>query len=57
MYSARFQSDVPPVERRVMIGANAGHLAFPDDIPNHKGLSGKVMWKLLKARMAMLLGH
>ena len=57
MYRARFQSGVPPIEMRVMVGAKAKNLALPNDVPNYKGQSGKFMWKLLKARMAMLLGQ
>jgi hypothetical protein len=56
MYRARFQSGAPPIEMRVMVGKN-GNLTLPRDVPNYSGVSGKFMWRLLKARMAMLFGH
>jgi hypothetical protein len=55
MYRARFQSGAPPIEMRVMVGKKGKDL--PGDVPNYSGVSGKFMWRLLKARMAMLFGH
>lgn len=57
MYRARFPGDAPPIEMRVMTRDQplAAHIA--NDMPRYKGHSGKFMWRLLSARIAMLLGR
>ncbi|WP_158921674.1 GFA family protein [Acidisphaera sp. S103] len=57
MYRARLQNDIPPIEMRVMTGEKPAGVILPDDIPNYEGHSGKFMWRLLKARIAMLVGR
>ena len=42
---------------RVMVAAKPEGISLPDDVTNYKGYSGKFMWRLLKARIAMLLGR
>ena len=57
MYRARFPSDAPPVEMRVMTRDRPQAVQFSNDVPRYKGHSGSFMWKLLSARIAMLLGR
>jgi hypothetical protein len=57
MYRRRFPSDAPPVEMRVMTRDRPQNVQLPDDVPNYTGRSGKFMWKLLGAKVAMVLGR
>jgi hypothetical protein len=55
MYRQRFPDDAPPVELRVMTGDRPQGAQLPDDVPSYQTHSGKLMWKLLRARFAMFL--
>ena len=54
MYRGRFPSDAPPIEMRVMTGRRAQDAQVSNDVPSYKTHSGKFMWRLLSARIAML---
>jgi hypothetical protein len=57
MYRGRFPGDAPPIEMRVMTRDRPQAVQLADDVPSYRAHSGKLMWKLLSARMAMLLGR
>ena len=57
MYRGRFPSDAPPIEMRVMTRDRPEAVQLSDDVPSYRTHSGKLMWKLLSARIAMLLGR
>jgi hypothetical protein len=53
MYRNRFPTGVPPLEMRVMTKDRRAGVELADDVPNYGGFSGKFMFKLLAARIAM----
>jgi hypothetical protein len=53
LYRARLPPQVPPLEMRVMTADRPKGVELPQDVPNHAGHTGKLMWKLLTARLAM----
>ena len=53
IYRARLAEPVPPLEMRVMIADRSPSFALPDDAPTYATHSGKFMWKLLGAWVAM----
>jgi hypothetical protein len=53
MYRNRFPAGAPPVEMRVMTQARRDGVELADDLPNHSGLSGRAMLRLLAAWIAM----
>jgi len=53
MYRNRFPTDAPPVEMRVMTKDRRAGVELADDIPNHDGFSGRLMLKMIAARIAM----
>jgi len=53
MYRDRFPDDAPPLEMRVMTADQPGDSPLPDDIPNYPRHSGRFMWRLLGAWIAM----
>ena len=57
IYRARFPSDAHQIEMRVMTGNKPESTTLADDVPNYKGHSGKFMWRLLAARLDMMLGR
>jgi hypothetical protein len=57
MYRRRFPSDAPPVDMRMMTRDRPPNVALSSDVPSYKAYSGKFLWKLLSAKMAMLLGR
>jgi len=56
MYRRRFPSNAPPIEMRVMTRDLPQEVQLSDNLPNCRTHSGKLMWKLLSARIAMLFG-
>jgi hypothetical protein len=56
MYRGRFSSDAPPIEMRVMTRDRPQAVQLSNDVPSYRTHNGKFMWKLLSARIAMLLG-
>jgi len=57
IYRARFQDDAPPIDMRVMTRERPQTAPIADGVPSYKGHSGRFMMKLLRARIAMLLGR
>lgn len=54
VYSARIPAgDRPAAEMRTMVNERPAGVELPDDIPNYATPSGKFMWRLLKAWIAM----
>lgn len=53
LYRNRFVADAPPVEMRVMTGDCEPAIALANDIPSYAGHSGKFMFRLLAAWIAM----
>lgn len=52
LYHSRFRQ-APPPEMRVMTKDRPAGVELAQDIPNHAAYSGKFMWRLLGARIAM----
>ncbi len=53
LYRRRFAEPAPPVDMRVVTREKPADVELPDDLPNYPGHSGKFMWKLLCAWVAM----
>ena len=53
LYRGRLPEDMPPLEMRVMTADRRGGVALQEDVPNYAAYSGKFMWKLLVAWIAM----
>lgn len=53
LYRDRLSEGAPPLEMRVMTGDRRVGVELPGDIPNYKTHSGRFMWKLLGAWLAM----
>lgn len=52
-YRARFTGDVPPVEMRICTKSKPADVVLPNDVPSHPSYPPSMIWKLLKARLAM----
>ncbi|WP_411340434.1 hypothetical protein V6U71_00140 [Sphingopyxis sp. J-6] len=54
VYSARLpEAERPAAEMRTIVGDRPSGARLPDDIPNYRTPSGKFMWRLLTAWIAM----
>jgi hypothetical protein len=54
MFRNRFPAaGAPPLEMRIMTGERRAGVELADDVPNYSGHSGKFMFKLIAAWMAM----
>jgi hypothetical protein len=53
VYRDRFAGAVPPIEVRTMTDDRREGVVLPEDMPNYASHSGKFMWKLLTAWIAM----
>jgi hypothetical protein len=53
MYRNRFPAGAPPLEIRVMTKHRRDGVALADDLPNYEGASGKFMFRLVGAWIAM----
>ena len=53
VYRARIPDAVPPLDMRVMTANRREGVALPEDAPNYAAHSGKFMWRLLAAWIAM----
>jgi hypothetical protein len=53
MYRDRFPDHAPPPEMRVMTADQPDDIPLPDDIPAYTRHSGRFMWRLLGAWIAM----
>lgn len=57
LYRARFGEDAPPLQMRIFTREKAGEAALPDDVPNHLGFPLGFIARLMRARLAMMLGR
>ena len=53
LYRNRLPDGAGPLQMRVMTGERRGGAGLPQDVPNYRGHSGKFMWRLLTAWVAM----
>jgi hypothetical protein len=53
MYRNRIPTGVPQLEMRVMTKDRRAGIELADDVPNYRGFSGKFIFKLFAARIAM----
>jgi len=53
IYRRRFPDGAPEIEMRVMTRDRRASAALADDVPNHRGLAGALVVKLLAAWIAM----
>lgn len=53
IYRDRIAEGAPPLEMRVMTKDRRKGIALPNDMPNYATHSGKFMWRLLSAWIAM----
>ena len=53
MFRNRFPTGAPPLEMRVMTKERRVGVELADNLPNYSGHSGKFMFKLIAARIAM----
>ena len=53
IYRSRFRETAPPIEMRVMTKDRPAGGELAADVPSYAALSGKFMWRLLGARVAM----
>jgi hypothetical protein len=53
LYTARFPEGSAPLEARTMTKDRREGVVLPNDVPNYSTHSGKFMWKLLTAWIAM----
>lgn len=54
VYAARLpEAECPAAEMRTIVGDRPAGVELPDDIPNYKTPSGRFMWRLLTAWIAM----
>ena len=57
LYRARFADPLPPVQMRVCIKFKPVGAVLANDVPSYPKWPGKFLFKLLGARIAMLLGR
>jgi hypothetical protein len=53
MFRNRFATGAPPLDMRVMTAERRAGVKLADDVPNYPRHSGKFMWKLIAAWIAM----
>jgi hypothetical protein len=56
-YRARFDGDLPPLQRRICTKFKPDGVVLPDDLPSYRGYPPGFLLKLLASRVAMLLGR
>lgn len=57
MFRKRFSGELPPLEMRICTKFKPENVELPNDLPNYKVFSFKLVGRLLAARIAMLLGR
>ncbi|HEX4301320.1 MAG TPA: hypothetical protein VHZ78_00910 [Rhizomicrobium sp.] len=57
LYRARFAEALPPVQMRICTKFKPAGAVLPNDVPSYPKWPGKFLFKLLGARLAMLLGR
>ena len=56
-YRARFEGTPPPIEMRTKGERRHSDLPLPRDVPSYRGFPPRLIWRLLAARVAMMLGR
>jgi hypothetical protein len=56
-YRRRFENDAPRIELRNQTRHRTAQSPFPDDAPSYRGYPPKLIFRLLGARLAMLIGR
>jgi hypothetical protein len=56
-YRKRFAEPLPPIEMRNKTERRHSALPLPTDAPAYHGFPSKLFWRLIKARVAMLVGR
>ncbi len=56
-YRKRFAEPLPPIEMRNKTEWRHSALPLPTDAPAYRGFPGRLFWRLIKARVAMLIGR
>ena len=56
-YRMRFAEPLPPIEMRNKVARRHSTLPLPADAPSYRGFPGKLYWRLITARAAMLMGR
>ena len=57
LFRARFRGPVRPLDLRICTRFAPDPGKIPHDVPAHKGFAFSLLWKLLGARLAMMLGR
>ena len=55
-YRARFKGELPPIEMRNKIANRMADTPVPQDAPSYRGYPAKLFWRLIKSRIAMIIG-
>lgn len=56
-YRGRFEGDLPPIEMRGKAKYRRPGSPIPTDAPSYDGFPPKLLWRLLKSRLAMMVGR
>lgn len=56
-YRRRFEGDLPAIELRNQTKHRVAQTPLPDDSPSYRGYPPKLLFRLLAARVAMLIGR
>ncbi len=56
-YRMRFADPLPPIEMRNKAARRHSDLPVPADAPAYQGFPAKLFWRLITARIAMLMGR
>ncbi len=56
-YRHRFDGDAPPIEMRTKVGRRVSDVPLPGDAPAYRSFPVALLWRLIRARMAMWFGR
>jgi hypothetical protein len=56
-YRARYEGDLPPIEMRNQTRRRKSDIPLPSDAPGYRAFPLRLFWKLIAARVAMLVGR
>lgn len=56
-YRMRFAEPLPPIAMRNKVARRYSDLPLPGDAPAYQGFPSKLFWRLITARLAMLMGR
>jgi hypothetical protein len=54
-YRARFVGELPPIEMRTQVRARSSDAPLPNDAPSHAGFPPRLFFRLIRARIEMLM--